>query len=145
MRIEAYLTEIGLTTADAMKFALYSILKGRHQKEQEPGFAGKLAAAVTNYLFEGDPNIASMSLLARSGMGDYESQRERLEFANRNLPLVESSVEGLREWADDNLCMALTCALYNFCYAKYIQGGGKVGFLSSNFLGYVRALQKHDY
>jgi hypothetical protein len=37
-----------------------------------------------------------------------------------------------------------SAAVYNFSYAKYVECGGKIGFLFHPFLGYVRALQGND-
>jgi hypothetical protein len=36
----------------------------------------------------------------------------------------------------------LTCAVYNFCYGKYVDSGHKVGMLMHPFLGFVRGLQE---
>jgi hypothetical protein len=61
-------------------------------------------------------------------------------FASENRALIESRAKELS--IDDILCWALTCAMYNFCYGRYVDSGGKIGMFSHPFLGYVRALRE---
>ena len=65
---------------------------------------------------------------------------ELRSFAEENRGLIESKSRELS--SDRRLCRALTCAMYNFCYGRYVDSGGKVGLVFHPFLGYVRALQE---
>ncbi|MGH9688506.1 MAG: hypothetical protein ACRD5K_15590 [Candidatus Acidiferrales bacterium] len=123
-----YIVAIGMQSADTMKFALHQFLKPRYSAENstdEPDFAGRLAAAVANYLFEVDAFWPSS------------------EFAMRNQAAIEAKAAELRD--QELVCQALTCAVYNFSYAKYIERGKKIGILFHPFLAYVRALQSNQF
>jgi hypothetical protein len=122
-RFEAHIIAVGHQTSNTMKFILHNLLSKRYTRLYEPEFAGKLAAEVANYLFE-----------------DIDGTKSA--FAEENTQLIHEKAEELSD--DDPLCHALTCAVYNFSYAKYVECGGKVGFLFHPFLGYVRALQGGD-
>lgn len=41
---------------------------------------------------------------------------------------------------DEEYCRALTGALFNFCYGRYLETGHRIGLLVHPFLGFVRAL-----
>ncbi len=86
-------------------------------------FAGKPAAAVPNYLFCCEPTTAELQ-----------------PFAKKNDALIESKAKELTN--EDALCRALTCAVYNFCYGRYVDSGRKIGLLVHPFLGFVRGLQE---
>jgi hypothetical protein len=133
MSVADYLLKLGMATGDKMKFALYAVLRPRYEAEYgDSEYAGKLAAAVANFLFMGmhpfDPDWA-----------------EKNKFASDNESVIEHQAGTIREWADESLCVALTAALYNYCYALYIQSGGRVGILGSKYLGYIRAMQDPRY
>lgn len=125
-KMSKYLFEIGMKTADTMKFALYGMLKPRYSEEYEADFAGKLAAEVANFLFDGGTVFWPTS-----------------EFARQNRTLFETRARALSK--EDAVCQALTCAIYNFCYAKYVEEGKKIGFLIHHYLGYVRAIQSRQH
>jgi|SRR5271170_3518992 len=122
-RLEAYIIAVGNQTSDMMKFILHELLSKRYRQSYEPGFAGKLAAEVANYLFE-DIDVTKSA------------------FAEENAQLIHEKAEELSD--DDPLCHAVTCAVYNYSYAKYVECGGKIGFLFHPLVGYVRALQSND-
>ena len=123
--VERYLSKIGTDTHDAMKLILVEFLRKRYQAAYEPWFAVELAAAVANYLFcdqtQADPTEARFFAIP------YEE-------------LITSEAKELSK--EDALCRALTCAVYNFCYGKYVDSGRKVGLLFHPFLGFVRAVQE---
>lgn len=82
-----------------------------------------MAAEVANYVFQDlDANTS--------------------DFARENSGLIHDKATELSN--EDSLCNALTCAVYNFSYSKYVAYGGKIGFLFHPFLGYVRALQTQN-
>lgn len=124
-RLEDYILNVGVQTSNTMKFILHELLSKRYTQSHDPAFAGKLAAEVANYLFEGAvvwwPNS---------------------EFARQNRQYIEAKAMELID--EEPLCQALTCAVYNFCYAKYVEEGGKIGLLFHPFLAYVRALQRNE-
>jgi hypothetical protein len=122
-RFEKYIFEVGMQTADTMKFILHELLSKRYRESYDSEFAGKLAAEVSNYLFQ--------DVYATSS-----------DFANENAGVIHERATELAK--EDSLCQALTYAVYNFSYAKYVECGGKTGFLFHPFLGYVRALQGND-
>jgi hypothetical protein len=121
--VENYLSKVGAQTGNGMKRILFDLLLARYQAADKTDFADKLAASVVNRLF--------------CETGD---EPELRSFAEANTALIETKAKELS--AEDPLCRALTCAIYNFCYGKYIDSGGKVGLFSHPFLGYVRALQE---
>lgn len=122
-RFEKHIVKVGIQTADTMKFILYELLSKRYGESYDRAFAGKLAAEVANYLFE-----------------DFDAPKS--DFAKENADIIREKGEELSK--EDCLCQALTCAVYNFSYAKYFEYGGKTGFLFHPFLGYVRSLQGLD-
>ena len=124
-RLEEYIFNVGIQTSNTMKFILHELLSRRYTQSHDPEFAGKLAAEVANYLFEGT-YIDVM----------------RSDFANENWHTIEARARELS--VEDSLCQALTCAVYNFSYAQYVEAGRKIGWLFHPFLGYVRALQLND-
>jgi hypothetical protein len=116
------MSEIGVDTGNRMKFALYSILKSHYEgTNSDPG---RLAADIVNYLFENEDAFYSSC---------------------KNHDLAEQNAKALRGWADEPLCMALSCAAYNHCYGEYVRKGGRIGFCGSKFLGYFRAFQSDDF
>jgi hypothetical protein len=121
--VENYLSKIGVQTGNVMKTALFELLVSRYRAAYEADLADKLAASVVNRLFCETANDAELR-----------------SFADESTALVESKVKELS--SEDALCKALTCAVYNFCYGRYVDSGRKVGMLSHPFLGYVRALQE---
>jgi hypothetical protein len=121
--VENYLSKVGVQTGNGMKRILFDLLLTRYRLADKTDFADKLAASVVNYLF-----------------GETADDPELRSFAEQNNMLVESSAKELA--TEEPLCRALTCALYIFCYGKYIDAGGEVGIFSHPFLGYVRALQQ---
>lgn len=121
--VENYLSKVGLQTGDGMKRILFELLLTRYQVADKTDCADKLAASVVNYLF-----------------CEMAGNSELRSFAEESRTLVESKAKELS--AEGTLCRALTCAIYNFCYGKYIDSGGKVGMFVHPFLGYVRALQE---
>ena len=64
-------------------------------------------------------------------------------FARHDRALIEARAKALGD--EEALCQALTCAVYNFSYAKYVESGRKTGLLFHPFLGYVRALQRNQF
>ena len=106
-----------------MKRILFELLLTRYRVADKTDFADKLAASVVNRLF-----------------CETADDTELRSFAEENMTLIETKAKELA--TEDPLCRALTCAIYNFCYGKYIDSGGKVGMFSHPFLGYVRALQE---
>jgi hypothetical protein len=125
-RLEEYIFKVGMQTSDTMKFALHKLLSERYQQCYDREFAGKLAAEVANYLFH-----------------EFDVDAIRSDFAEENHDIIETRARELSK--EDSLCQALTCAVYNFSYAKYVEDGGKVGWLFHPFLGYVRALQRNEF
>ncbi len=121
--VEDYLSKVGLQTGDAMKRMLFELLLTRYGLADKTDFADKTASSVVNYLF-----------------CETSDNPELRSFAKENSTLVESKAKELSK--EDPLCRALTCAVYLFCYGKYVDSGHKVGLLSHPFLGYVRALQE---
>ena len=121
--IESYISKVGIESVNAMKVILYELLHKRYRTEYAEDFSGKLAAAVSNYLFCSEP-----------------TEEEFKSFAIENSELIKSKAKELS--VDESLCRALTCAVYNFCYGRYVDSGGKIGFLSAPFLGFLRALQR---
>jgi hypothetical protein len=121
--VEAYLSKIGRESHDAMKVVLFELLRTRYRAVYDEEFAAKLAAAVANFLFCDGPK---------------NDETGAQSFGAANEALIKSRAEELS--TDDALCRALTCAVYNSCYGKYIESGGRVGLLLAPFLGYVRAL-----
>src|SRR6266478_8552121 len=95
--VENYISKVGVQSGNAMKIILYNLLYKRYQSAYDDDFAGKLAAAVANYLFCDEPSNA-----------DGQS------FAKKNEALIESKAKELSH--EDALCKALTCAVYNSCY-----------------------------
>ncbi|MGC2196939.1 MAG: hypothetical protein WA628_19850 [Terriglobales bacterium] len=120
--VETYISKVGVQSGNAMKIVLYNLLHKRYQWANDTEFAGKLAAAVANYLFCDEPT------------GDAQS------FAKINHALIESSAKDLS--SEESLCRALTCAVYNSCYGRYVDSGRKIGLLVHPFLGFVRGLQE---
>jgi hypothetical protein len=123
--MERYLSEVGAQTYNIMKVTLYALLKKRYEDEYESKFAVRLAGAVANYLFCDQPAA--------------EAGAEGRSFATQNEALIATKARELAR--DEALCRALTCAVYNFCYGKYVDSGRKVGLVLHPFLGCVRALQ----
>jgi hypothetical protein len=121
--VERYLSDVGLQSHDLMKITLGKLLLRRYDTTYDADFATSLAVSVANYLF-----------------CDQATNTDAQSFAEKNRELIESKAKELS--TDDALCRALTCAVYNFCYGKYVESGGKVGLLLHPFLGYVRALQR---
>ncbi|HWW13252.1 MAG TPA: hypothetical protein VN310_01220 [Candidatus Dormibacteraeota bacterium] len=121
--VENYLSKVGLQTGDGMKRILFELLLARYQVADKTDRSDKLAASVVNCLF---CEVADNS--------------ELRSFEEENRALIESKAKELS--AEGALCRALTCAVYNFCYGKYVDSGGKVGMFFHPFLGYVRALQE---
>jgi hypothetical protein len=121
--VENYLSKVGLQTGDGMKRILFELLLTRYQVADKTDRADKLAASVVNCLF-----------------CEVTNNSELRSFAEENRTLIESKAKELS--AEGILCRALTCAVYNFCYGKYVDSGGKVGMFFHPFLGYVRALQE---
>jgi hypothetical protein len=106
-----------------MRLILDDLLSKRYRESYDSEFAGKLAAEVANYLFQ-------------------DVYAAKSDFAKENPDVIHERAAELSE--EDSLCHAVTCAVYNFSYAKYVECGGKIGFLFHPFLGYVRALQGND-
>jgi len=123
--VERYLSSVGTETHDAMKLILGKLLLNRYRAIYEADFAVKLAVAVANYLF--CDQVPADATEARS-------------FATSNEALIKSNAEELSK--ESALCQALTCAVYNFCYGKYVDSGRKVGLLFHPFVGFVRSLQE---
>jgi hypothetical protein len=121
--VETFISKAGVQSGNAMKVILYNLLYKRYQSAYDDEFAGWLAAAVANYLFCDVPKNA-----------DGQS------FAKENQALIESKAKELSK--EHGLCKALTCAVYNACYGRYVDSGRKIGFLVHHFLGFVRALQE---
>ena len=121
--VENYLSKVGVQTGNAMKASLFELLVRRYKGTHDPEFSEKLAASVVNSLF-----------------CETSDNDELRAFAKENEALVKSKAKELA--VDEPLCRALTCAIYNFCYGKYVDSGRKVGLVSHPFLGYVRALQQ---
>lgn len=125
-RLEEYIYSVGIETSNVMKFILHGLLSKRYEQHYDPKFSGKLAAEVANYFFEGTYATAEIS-----------------DFAVENQAAIETRAQELS--SEDSLCQALTCAVYNSCYAQYVQSARKVGFLFHPFLAYVRALQHNEF
>jgi hypothetical protein len=123
--VERYISKVGAQTGDTMKVILFELLVDRYRcRPTDKGDrAEKLAACVVDYLF-----------------CETSKHSELQSFTSENAALIESRAKELA--SDENLCRALTCALYNFCYGKYVDSGRKVGIFFHHFLGYVRALQE---
>lgn len=123
--LEAYIFEVGIHTSNTMRFILHDLLSRRYKESHDPEFAGKLAAEVANYVFDGAYAV-----------------RKTSDFARENSDIIEASARNLS--GEDAFYQALTCAVYNFSYAKYVEAGRKIGFLFHPFLAYVRALQRKE-
>jgi hypothetical protein len=123
MSVENYVSKAGLQTGNGMKRILFELLLTRYRVADKTDHAEKLAASVVNYLF-----------------CETADNAELRSFSEESRSLIESKAKELS--ADSQLCRALTCAMYIFCYGKYIDSGGKVGMFSHPYLGYVRALQE---
>lgn len=121
--VEAYLSKAGVQTGNAMKLVLFELLLKRYRNRFAGDIPDKLASAVVDHLF-----------------GETSKYPEVKTFNDENMGLVDSKARELCN--EPMLCQALTCAMYNFCYGKYVDSGKKVGFFASPFLGYVRALQQ---
>jgi len=121
--VESYLSKIGVQTGNAMKLVLFELLLKRYRGEYTDDVPDKLATAVVDYLF-----------------GEQSKYAEVRAFLAESRNLVDSKAREL--YNEPMLCQALTCAMYNYCYGKYVDSGGKVGFLVSPFIGYMRALQR---
>jgi hypothetical protein len=125
-RLEEYIFKVGIHSCVTMKVILHGLLSKRYRESEDSEFPGKLAAEVANYLFEG-------AYIWWPGS----------EFAKQNQQDIETKAKALVD--EEPLCQALTCAVYNFSYAKYVEAGGKIGFLFHPFLAYVRALQRYEF
>ena len=120
---ERYLSQIGTYTGDQMKNALYQLLIPRYfWTLWNSESAQKLASSVVNFLF------------CEPGSG------EIARFMAEQQPLIESKARELA--TDEAVCRALTCAVYNFSYGRYVDSGGTVGIFSAPFLGFIRAIQE---
>jgi len=120
--VESYISKVGIQSANAMKVILYKLLFKRYQSEHDEDFAASLAAAVANYIFCSEP------------------AEEFKSFAIKNNELIESKCKELS--TEDSLCRALTSAIYNFCYGRYVDSGRKIGLLVHPFLGFVRSVRR---
>jgi hypothetical protein len=121
--VDNYVSKVGVETGNLMKRVLFGLLSTRYGVSDKTIFAEKLAASVVNFLF-----------------GEAADNPELRSFAQENGALIESKAKELS--TEEALCRALTCAIYNFCYGKYVDSGGKVGLLVHPFLGYCRALRE---
>lgn len=120
--VEKHLSKVGRISHDRMKVALFQVLLSRYRPAYGEDFAEYLAAAVANHLFSDEASEGGKA------------------FATANDALIKAKARELSK--EDALCRALTCAVYNYCYGKYVESGRKVGLLFHPFLGYVRMFQR---
>ncbi|MGE5053539.1 MAG: hypothetical protein ACM3WP_05180 [Acidobacteriota bacterium] len=106
-----------------MKNALFELLVPRYfWTLWNVESAQKLASSVINSLF------------CEPGSG------EVAQFMAEQQALIGSKTRELAR--EESLCRALTCAVYNFSYGRYVDAGGKVGILFPPFIGFVRAIHE---
>ncbi|HEV3480787.1 MAG TPA: hypothetical protein VGR97_00510 [Candidatus Acidoferrales bacterium] len=74
--------------------------------------------------------------------GDEASEESYRSFAGENKELVEILARRLGN--EEDLCRVLSGAAYNACYARYLDAGGKRGLITP-YLGYIRAMSRHDW
>lgn len=86
------------------------------------GSAAALATAVTNMVF-----------------GDRSPDGSQRSFEVANAELIEILARRIGE--EEALCNVLSGAAYNSSYARYLDAGGKRGFINP-YLGYVRAVSR---
>jgi hypothetical protein len=118
-----YLVKVGHQTALEMKLALGLRLLVKYQARFPDATAHFLAASVTNRVFS-----------------EQSEQIEAQSFAQHNSELIEKEVRLIG--ADNKLSELVTSSIYNLCYARYVETGGKRGFFANNFLAYIRALSR---
>ena len=117
-----YILKIGLATENEAKLALFHFLQAEYLKRS--GFDGNraaaLAGAVTNRVF-----------------GEEAEADENAAFVRENPELIEVHARQIGQ--DESLCVLLSGAAYNTCYARYLRAGGKRSMFSNPFLAYVRS------
>lgn len=105
--------------------ALYTFLYRTHVERAglgEEDSAAALATAVTNMVF-----------------GDRPPEGSQRSFEVGNAELIEILARRIGE--EEALCNVLSGAAYNSSYARYLDAGGKRGFINP-YLGYVRAVSR---
>jgi hypothetical protein len=117
-----YILRFGLATENEAKMGLWEFLQAEYLKRA--GFdverAAALAGGVTNKVFGAPPN-----------------NEANAAFAKENPELIEAHAREIGQ--NERLCMLLSGAAYNSCFARYLRAGGKCSMFSSPFLAYVRA------
>lgn len=139
--VEQYILQIGEQTGNAMKRIMFHMLSERYYdncskikdkyginldttKITDMDFSAALAASVANFMFCEEPSELTLT--------------EFQDFAKKYEELFYACIKELSK--EEAFCRAITCAVYNFCYAKYVASGRKVGFLFHPYIGFVRAL-----
>ncbi len=125
--VKDYLVKIGHRTAAEMKtgLGLRSLREFRPRYGEE--FAYYLSAAVVNRVFS-----------------ERAREPDAARFVEEHADLVDKEARILS--SDDPLCQLLTSSVYSLSYARHIEGGGKTGFFSNPYIGYIRAVGRsfHD-
>ena len=121
--VERHLSKVGAQSHDLMKASLFELLRKRYLDSYERDFAQRLATTITDLL-----------------LCDQPANPEYGSFIDENESIIDSRVRELS--SEEPLCCALTGAIYNSCYGKYLDSGRKFGFLFHPFLAFVRALQE---
>jgi len=116
-----YICKIGIATENTAKLALFHFLWREYQRAgHDEEFAGGLAGCVTDKVF-----------------GEELHGGPKIGFAKHNGELIESHASEIAK--NEGLCRILTGAVYNICYARYLNAGGKRTMFSNPFLAYIRA------
>jgi hypothetical protein len=155
--VAEYIVKIGTATENEAKFALVLFLLKRFEEEgtfnglacPEGKEAVYLAAGTVMNVIFGEID------LEHSGSESWRRRVEKekpfasesipdltVQFAGDNASQIENEARKLS--SDDQLCLVLTGAAYNTCYARYIQAGGSRGIFSNLFITYIRTIYKFE-